>query len=558
MHRFALLGVALLAPATAVAQVPEVLYTGGPQFLVAIVAGLILAVGFQLVLTNLSLATGVTALGPLDEGDGEGDQAGTGVHQSIRRLTSGIGVWTLISASVALFFASWLAVQLAVTPTLLAGAVLGLVIWALFFIAMSALELSALSSLVGFVTRTATTGLTSAYQAVTDVFRRSPPAQIGDAAAEVVRSARAELLQDKDLKGLTDQLGAILQRAERPALDPARIRSEIGRLLEDVEIRAYLVDDPTALTDRSRLVARLRQRGMDEESVKHVRQGLSEAVQTLREEARSDKDDPTKAVDAALRVGGLSREEAEAQRTRFERYLRETGRPELNPEGIKRDLEAMFREEGGDGGRGFQQRLDHFDRETAVALLAQRSDMDHTEAERVVDQISSTLHDLGAAASEASDKATELGERALRRFEHFLDSLDDPALRSEEVERDLDLLLQDPGEGLEALRARLARLDRGTLRALIASVRRDWSEEDAEHMLARVEGARDRALQRLEDLQAEVERRATQARQAALHQADEIRKDAAVAAWWATGSAVASGAAAALGGIVAVLTPPLY
>lgn len=80
------------------------------------------------------------------------------------------------------------------------------------------------------------------------------------------------------------------------------------------------------------------------------------------------------------------------------------------------------------------------------------------------------------------------------------------------------------------------------------------TEEDAERIISRIESARDRVIGKVEQMGAEVRRRLDAAKQEALHQADEARKIAATAAWWAFASAVVSGVAAVLGGIVAAMS----
>jgi DNA anti-recombination protein RmuC len=98
-------------------------------------------------------------------------------------------------------------------------------------------------------------------------------------------------------------------------------------------------------------------------------------------------------------------------------------------------------------------------------------------------------------------------------------------------------------------------MDRNTLKALIAS-RRNVSEDDAERMVSRLEALRDEYVARAEQMRDEVNRRIVQVKTEALHQADEARKTAALAAWWVFGSAVVSGIAAVLGGLVGATTGP--
>ncbi len=578
MRRLLLVTAAVAVPGTALAQDGVALL--GPQFFVAILAGVVLAIGFQLLLTNLSVAAGVSAVGSFDaDADSRKDLKDrdasylSEAHKKVRKATSGLGLWTLVTASVALFFASWLGVELATTYTLLVGAVLGLVIWALFYTAMTALELSAAMSLVGFMTRTATAGLSSVYGGLSSVFARAPETRVADTAAEVVRSVKDELSRDRDVITLRRELSRFLEQAQQPAIDPVRLREELTKLFQDVQLEAVAVEDPSVLADESVVVARLEKRGMTKADAKRFATNVKDAVTNVSRELR-EKRGVTGVMDAAMQATGLSREEAAAQRERIERYLRETGRPELEPEQIKRDIEALFTDPA-HAKETLLHRLQLFDRQTALALLTQRG-FEPDKADRFVSVAESVIGRLrsmyagqkqpsfaqgqpgetyAAGTTLTGPQGATLKQKAKERFERWLDSLQDPALRSEDVERDLELLFSDPKAGFDALRHRLQALDRETLKSVIASSRRDWSEEDVERMLVRVEGARDRALDQAERMRVEVDRRMHEAREAALKQAEEVRKDAAVAAWWAAGSAVVSGAAAVGGGMLAAVTP---
>ena len=83
----------------------------GPKFFVALVAGVVMAFAFQFVLTNLGVALGISMAGgsssPSDSHKESDSLGGT-----IRKIGFALGLGTLISVTVALFFASLFAVKL--------------------------------------------------------------------------------------------------------------------------------------------------------------------------------------------------------------------------------------------------------------------------------------------------------------------------------------------------------------------------------------------------------------------------------------------------------------
>ncbi|MDP5339270.1 MAG: MFS transporter, partial [Nodularia sp. (in: cyanobacteria)] len=97
----------------------------GPKLLVALLAGTLMALAFQFLLTNFSLAVGILSLGTDSLSRSESSSWGG----TIRKVETKIGFWALITASMALFVACFLAVKLSLIESMLLGAIMGVVIW---------------------------------------------------------------------------------------------------------------------------------------------------------------------------------------------------------------------------------------------------------------------------------------------------------------------------------------------------------------------------------------------------------------------------------------------
>ena len=318
----------------------------GSSLVVAVLAGVVLAIAFQMILTNLSVAAGISLIGPFDEDDKGKSRRGTApsaeeVFEEVREVTGAFGLWAVITTSLAMLFACWLAVSLSLTDSVLIGATLGLVVWGLFYIVLTTIEATAISSAVGALFRLAMSGFRTVASATSSLF-------------DTDRQATADAGG-----GMTDAVAGVLQR---------------------------------------------------EGDVQRIRRDLRD-------------------------------------------YLRKAavGNPELN-----------------------------FD----------------------------------------------------------------------DVRDDVSLMIHDPKAGAEALRDRWQAMDRDTLRSLIASSRSDISERDAETLLTQLESTRDEALAQADKLKAKARRELRRARREAMEQAEEVRKVAAEAAWWAFGTAAISGAAAVVGGVL--------
>ena len=180
--RAAVLALALPASLAAEDLLDGGAFMSGSHFFMSLVAGVVLAIAFQVVLTHLSLAAGLSAVSADEDGGSRhaGGSSSQRLMRQVRKLGHAFGVWTLLTATVALFFAAWLAVELSLTPDLLVGAVLGLVIWGLFYLVMMFVEASAVSSLVGALYRVAAGGLRGIANAAGSVFGKSDEQRVAD------------------------------------------------------------------------------------------------------------------------------------------------------------------------------------------------------------------------------------------------------------------------------------------------------------------------------------------------------------------------------------------
>ena len=124
----------------------------GPKFFVALLSGIVMAFAFQLLLTNLSLAAGISSGGDLGEDDSET------IGGKIRSVEGKVGLWALITASIALFSASFLAVKLSLIESAYLGAIIGVVIWSSYFTLLLWLGSSAVGSLIGSLISTVSSG----------------------------------------------------------------------------------------------------------------------------------------------------------------------------------------------------------------------------------------------------------------------------------------------------------------------------------------------------------------------------------------------------------------
>lgn len=561
MRKIMLIFLITLVPVGLFAQVetfPADLLVPGASFITALVVGIILAFGFQLILTNLSAAIGLSAVhSPLEsvrervrtggekrkeQGKGESEP----VEEKMRTVNMTFGIWAVITSAISLFFAAWLAVKFSVALTAVAGVTLGLAIWGLFYLTTAVLEMTAVSSMVGSLMDVVRSGFRSVSATASGIFGTSEEKQAADTTRSIIDAVRSEVFGDIDVrKTIQNYVGQITPSYRQ-------LVKEIEGILDNAEIEIH------ASPDRETLTARFHTGSMARAAASQAKEQAKAARDIISEEAGTDKERVEKIADAAARMAGMSREDAEKYRHKVEDYLARTGKSELNPEGIKRDLDRLVSDPKA-GVDAILARLNEMDRSTITSILAQRKDMNREEATRVVDMVAGTVNSLKSryqtTKESGREKASAMESKAGigGRVQGILESTDNPELDYEGIKADFETMLHDPRAGADSLIHRLRSIDRDDIKQMILRANPNMQEEDVERMVSKVENTRDDVIARAERMRDEVQTRVKQAEETALYHAEEIRKTASSAAWWVFAAALVSGVAAAAGGLVAVM-----
>ncbi len=328
-----------------------------------------------------------------------------------------------------------------------------------------------------------------------------------------------------------------LRRTNLSELNPDGIQSDLNTLLHDPKQGTIALRQRLSQVDRETLVKLLSQR--DDLTEEQVNQYIDQVQEALRRIVRSPR-----------RLASRTKRRVQDFQTNVESYLLQTNKDELNPDGIKRDLQLLLNDPRA-GASSLGERLSQVDRSTIVALLSQRQDISQAEAERIVDQVLSVRDQVSAQIQKIQNRIQSVIDGILARIRDYLNSLDRPELNYDGIKRDVRTMFYDPQAGFDAMRDRLGSFNRETLVAVMSS-RDDISEEQANHIIDQVEDARSSVLRRAERLQGEAQRRLDEVKYQAQRQVKETQKAAASAAWWLFGTALVSAGAAALAGAIAV------
>lgn len=336
---------------------------------------------------------------------------------------------------------------------------------------------------------------------------------------------------------VTTTLADYLRNTGKDELNPEGIQRDFARLFANPQQGALALRRRLSQVDRDTLVQLLSQRrDLSEEQVNQV---IDQVQGSIRNIIRSPR-----------RLAARTQARVQNFRTNLEDYLRNTGKDELNPEGIKRDLQLLLNDPRA-GVESLSDRLAHIDRDTMITLLQARGDMSEEEASRIVDQALSVREQFVEQVRAIQRRIQDVVDGVFAKIRNYLNSLDRPELNYDGIKRDVRQLFDDPQAGFDAIRDRLGSFDRNTLVAVMSS-REDISEADANRIIDQIEGARNSVLQRAERIQHEAQRRLEDVKRQAQKQAEETKKAAATAAWWLAGTAIVSAFCSAVAGALAV------
>ena len=297
--------------------------------------------------------------------------------------------------------------------------------------------------------------------------------------ADQLESIRMEVLttvqgaesqaQSQDLRSRVENY---LRSTGKEELNPEGIQRDFSTLLEDPEAGFEALRDRLGQFDRETLVQLLKERqDISEEEANNIIGQLESTRDSV--------------LGRAAELQEQAKAKAEELRQKVEDYLRNTNKEELNPEGIKRDLQTLL-EDPQAGLSALRSRLSQFDRDTLVQLLSQRQDLSEEQVNQVLDSVEAVRDNILQAPQKVAEKAKEQYDKTTNAIASYLRSTNLEELNPEGIQRDLAKLLDDPKEGALALRDRLSQVDRETLVKLLGA-REDLSEEQVNQIVDQVQ-----------------------------------------------------------------------
>ena len=562
-----------------------------PQFFVALIAGVIMAFGFQFLLTNFSIAAKISNW---DEAlpDADDDDESESLGSKVRKIEGLVGGWILVTVNLALFLACFLAVKLTSIASVDGAAIIGVVIWAAYFLTLVWLGSSAVGSTIGYLIKTAFSGVQGVMgTAGAAIGSKMASDQMVNTVEASVAAVRRELSSAVDPESIRDTLQDYVGSLQLPKLDVKEIRGQFEKLLGDVDIKPLAGSDVLKNVNRQTFVDLIKSRtDFSQEEINQVADQLEGVWKQTFGKQQEQKDPNLELVDflkfaapdllksdelnaklsqilesnSGSGSGGMKRamqlgvetlvntvlsrtdlsdldvekisgqlqqltakgtEQAKSLASKVgdkvpalpfntakadvENYLLNTQPWHLNRETIKQEFRDVIYDPEASPGAVLRQ-LELFNPDYFVGVLSRREGFAPEQTAEIAEQLEAVRQEVLEIVQAAAGE--EQSQDLRSRIENYLRSTGKEELNPEGIERDFQALLEDRDAGFEALRDRLSQFNRDTLVQLLGQ-REDFSPEEADQLIGRLESSRDRVISRAQELQEQAKSKAQELRQ---------------------------------------------
>lgn len=577
-----------------------------PHFFIAVLAGVLLAMGFQFILTALSVAAGITAIGDIkkqyvkgkyhpdgkdnmhdtkhdvskkdDDDDDDGMDTGT-------MITTGFGAWSVITTVLSLFGATALAINLALIANPVIAITLGLVIWATFFILLFYLESKVVNSLVGGLINTATSGLRASGEAVKSMFTSSKEAQMRHVAEDTVDKIRKDFSAAFDPHVINDSIDEFFTKlnktVDKKVPDYDRVKEDIRKIVEESDERNAQI---TKESDKRQEQTQKKHGGGGQGKWMAINSVLTSAINNssggdsqdkgkveqlkqLQKELKAAYDEGDNKEESMEKVvAKLTSQEEEQVHEYVEKIkgvLASASSSDMDSGGVQDKVMKVVKNPTVEGPK-LAGKLGDMDRDTIVRVLSENTNLDKRQVEKYADKVEQIIQKIkstlsGSSGSGSGSSSADFGDMKLKLEKEifkFMNHTGKPEINFSMLTSFFQSKLGmsssgGGGNSLSSMKRKLTNIDKDSLVAIVTS-NTNIDQKDIDKVVQSFEDAKSNVLQKVDDLEMEANRKVENLKRRAIIQAENTRKNAAAAAWWLVASALLS-AGAAIGGSLLAL-----
>ncbi|WP_373519515.1 hypothetical protein [Pricia sp.] len=529
------------------------------NFFITIAAGVILALAFQFILTAVSVAAGITAIGdvkksyvkakvrPVSDDDPNGhefDQDSSPDMAAGVKITTAFGIWSLVTTSIALFGATALALNINMVETSATNTTTALVIWGLFFLILFYLETRIVGSLLGNLFTAVTSGLKSSAGAISSMFTASPDKKIENVLEHTIDKVRSEFDSGFDMDKVSDVLDNFLDRVDSKIPDYDNLKNDLediakkssgkntsGKWMAVQQVLTKLISENSKSSDPGK---------------KSKAEKLQRTLDTITQKYREGENSMEGAINVVEELSSMDRGELDKRTEQIKEYLSSSAVGDFSPEKIKTAFRAIL-DHPKMVASILTDRAKGLDRENIIDALSSNTALKKEDlekyADRATDMVRSVSHEFDAENENGLVKKIE------GRVEGFFEGTGRRELDYSLLKDDVRKILDNPKDSLDIIRNRASSFDTDTLRALVTN-NKYVSDEQVDSIVKTFSDTKNQVLDKIGRIEAKAHEQVKILERKAVIQAEHARLTAASAAWWLVLTTIISAVAAIGGGIV--------
>lgn len=530
-----------------------------PSFFITILAGVVLALTFQFILTVISIAGGITAIGDIrknyvkskvhpgdskDNEDHKFDQDHSSDTAMGVKITTAFGIWSVVTSCVALFGATALALNLSTIESSAVNTTVALVIWALFFLILFYLETKIASSLIGGLISTATSGLKASASAISGMFTSSPETKVENIIGNTVDRIRAEFDSGFNSDKISSVLDNFLTRVDNKIPDYETLKND----LEDIAKKSQTKNTPAKWMAIQQILTKLiteNSKSSDPEKQGKAKK-LQETVKAISERYKTGENREEGIKNVLEEISSMDKEQIDMKTQQLKDYLSTSALDGFSTVKLKQALKGIVNHPRMTASILANQ-FSGFNKENIIKVLASNTNLKEEDYQKYADQITDALKSVSHEFD--SENEDRLAKRIEGQVENFFNSTGRQELDYNVLKNDVKKIFDNPKDSLDVIKNRFSTFDADTLRA-VATNNKFVKDEHIDGVVKALTDSQKEVMDKIAQIETKANQQIETMKRKAVIQAEHARATAASAAWWLVLTAALSAVAAMWGSML--------
>jgi len=525
------------------------------QFFVAIIAGVLLALIFQVLLTALSVAMGITMIGNVKQSyvdskvkpnsNNNNDYSYSQDYDSGTptgvKISSAFGIWSLLTTALSLFGACALALNLSFFGSVASNITVALVIWALFFFILFYLETKIVNTVVGGLVTTATSGLKSSADAITQLFTSSKEKKVQQTIDHTIDKIRKEFNVDLNTSELSNALDNFFNKVDNKLPKYSTLKND----LESIAKKSKSKNTSGKYMAIQQVLTKTIEKAdkQDKKVPKGKVELLKSILSELKEAYTSDGSTVEGIKDVITEYTSVEKSQIDEKLNQVKDYISSATSENFSKEQLNENLDKILSDPKS-AGAILSSKFDEFNKDKIVDALSKNTNLDRSQLNSYADNIDSAIRNTRKTVEENDLNTIKTNAETL--VKNFFDSTEREELNYDNLKKDLNAIYNNPKDSLSIIKSRLNKMDAETVKALITN-NNFIDEKHIDSVTSKVNETINNVKSQVSTIEQKANEQLEMTKRKAVIQAEHARKTAASAAWWLVITVIVSGAAAMLG-----------